>query len=231
MSVRYDIDLGGQYEKKKIYIYGTSSLGILKLIDSINNIRPTWDIIGFIENNKLTSRTCGGYPVVDLGLLLDDQQINGDIYVANNQKDNSREGIDGLDKLLKRGFRSCNIIHPNIDLNRVTIGRGCVLSDGCIIGGNTKLGNFITCELRALVSHDVYIEDQVYIGLGACIGGGAKLKKRCYISIGAIVMGNVTIGEGSIVGPGAVVNKDVKPNTIVAGVPAKLLKRDNEWIN
>jgi phosphonate metabolism protein (transferase hexapeptide repeat family) len=46
-----------------------------------------------------------------------------------------------------------------------------------------------------------------------------------WIGHGAIVMPNVRIGNGAVVGAGAVVTKDVEPYTIVAGVPAKLLKR------
>jgi acetyltransferase-like isoleucine patch superfamily enzyme len=45
-----------------------------------------------------------------------------------------------------------------------------------------------------------------------------------HIGIGAIIMPGVTIGEGAVVGAGAVVTKDVPPYTVVAGVPAKILR-------
>lgn len=51
------------------------------------------------------------------------------------------------------------------------------------------------------------------------IGPGAD------IGVGATVLPGVTIGEGAIVGAGAVVTGDVAPGTIVAGVPARLLRR------
>lgn len=50
------------------------------------------------------------------------------------------------------------------------------------------------------------------------------IKKGAAISVGAIIMPGVTIGEGAIVGAGALVTKDVPAWTIVAGVPAKVIK-------
>ena len=50
------------------------------------------------------------------------------------------------------------------------------------------------------------------------------IKKGACVSIGAIVMPGVTIGEGAVVGAGAVVTKDVPAWSIVAGVPAKVIK-------
>ncbi|MHA1988981.1 MAG: DapH/DapD/GlmU-related protein, partial [Promethearchaeota archaeon] len=54
--------------------------------------------------------------------------------------------------------------------------------------------------------------------------GTIELQNDCWIGAGAIVMPNITIGERAIVGAGAVVTKDVPPDTVVAGVPAKVIK-------
>lgn len=231
MSRGYNLDIDMQLNRKKVCIFGTSSLGILKLIDSINNITPTFDVIGFIENDRLIIDTFTEYPVNNLKSLINSGKLNEEIYLINNSKDNSKKSLSQFYKLLSLGFKPINIIHPDIDINKVTYGNGCILPDGCIVGANSRLGNFVTCELRALISHDVHIEDDVYIGLGACIGGGAKLKKRCRIDIGAIIMGKITVGEGSIVMPGAVVNKDVPDFRVVAGVPARIIESEDKWIN
>ena len=50
------------------------------------------------------------------------------------------------------------------------------------------------------------------------------IKKGASISVNATIMPGVTIGEGAIVGAGALVTKDVPAWTIVAGVPAKVIK-------
>jgi acetyltransferase-like isoleucine patch superfamily enzyme len=50
------------------------------------------------------------------------------------------------------------------------------------------------------------------------------IKKRAWIGVGATILAGVTIGENSVVAAGAVVTKDVPANTIVGGVPAKIIK-------
>lgn len=59
------------------------------------------------------------------------------------------------------------------------------------------------------------------------------IKDGCWICSGAIICGGVTIGENSVVAAGAVVTKDVPPSSLVAGVPAKVLRTidENDRIN
>ena len=50
------------------------------------------------------------------------------------------------------------------------------------------------------------------------------IKKNAWIAIGATVLPGVTVGEGAIVASGSVVTKDVPANTMVGGVPAKVIR-------
>ena len=54
------------------------------------------------------------------------------------------------------------------------------------------------------------------------------LKKNCWICSGAIICGGVTVGENSIIAAGAVVNKDIPPNCIAGGVPARVIRQLDE---
>jgi acetyltransferase-like isoleucine patch superfamily enzyme len=63
------------------------------------------------------------------------------------------------------------------------------------------------------------------------IRSSVVLKKDCWLGAGCIIMPGITIGECSIVGAGTVVTEDVPPYTIVAGVPAKIIRTiDKEGI-
>lgn len=56
-----------------------------------------------------------------------------------------------------------------------------------------------------------------------------KIGNHVWIGNRAIIMKGVTIGDGAIIAAGAIVTKDVPENTIVAGVPAKVIKEDITW--
>jgi len=55
------------------------------------------------------------------------------------------------------------------------------------------------------------------------------IKDNCFIGARAIIMPGVTIGPNSVVGAGAVVTKNVPPNSVVAGVPAKVMMSVNDY--
>ncbi len=59
--------------------------------------------------------------------------------------------------------------------------------------------------------------------------GKIVIKDNCFIGIRSIIMPNVTIGPNAIVGAGAVVTKDVPPNTIVGGNPARIIGTTDEY--
>ena len=56
------------------------------------------------------------------------------------------------------------------------------------------------------------------------VNGKIKIDTEAWIGAGVIVLPNIRIGKGAVVGAGAVVTKDVPPHTVVAGVPAKIIK-------
>jgi len=59
------------------------------------------------------------------------------------------------------------------------------------------------------------------------IAGTITLEEDCWIGAAAIIYPNITVGKRSIVGAGAVVTKDVPPDTVVVGVPAKVIRKLN----
>lgn len=97
----------------------------------------------------------------------------------------------------------------------------------CMLMGGVKFaygGIAIVIHARAVVGKDTII------GQCVTIGGRSKhyevptIGNNVYIGAGAKILGPITIGDNSIIGAGAVVLKDVPANSIVAGVPAKIIK-------
>ena len=100
------------------------------------------------------------------------------------------------------------------------INRDAVITDPYLV----RIGNSVTLSSCSLISHDGSTKQlQNATGLKLDAVGTIDIKDNCFIGYGAIILRNVTIGPNSIVAAGAVVTKDVPPNTIVAGIPARPL--------
>jgi acetyltransferase-like isoleucine patch superfamily enzyme len=57
---------------------------------------------------------------------------------------------------------------------------------------------------------------------------GIVLKRNCWIGANSVILPGVTVGENSVVAAGSVVTKDVPADTVVAGVPARVIKKVTE---
>jgi len=108
---------------------------------------------------------------------------------------------------------------------RITIGDNVLVMNGVRVNSATEiiveddcmLANF--CYLTDADWHDIYDRTQI-VGRTRPV----HLKRGAWIGDSAIILKGVTVGENSIVGAGAVVSRDVPPNVVVAGNPAKIVK-------
>jgi sugar O-acyltransferase (sialic acid O-acetyltransferase NeuD family) len=206
---------------KPLIIYGASYFDLIKLIDAINSQQPTWQLRGFLDDTPEKQRVSYlGIPVLG-GRDLLPKLVEEGCYFFNNVCGSWQrsESIAGL--LCQHDCNLARLVHPSIDLNYVELGEGALLADGVIVGSQTKIGDFLTTRLGSVISHDVIIEDHVFIGPGVVIGSGVRIQKGAFIGAGATVMLERTVGTGSLVGAGAVVSKDVPDFVSVAGVPAR----------
>lgn len=88
---------------------------------------------------------------------------------------------------------------------------GIFIGDGSLIGHNVVL---------ATLNHAMDPEDRATM-----IPAPIHIGKRVWIGANATVLPGVTIGDGAIVAAGAVVTKDVPENTVVGGVPARVMRK------
>ena len=106
----------------------------------------------------------------------------------------------------------------NIHLGKnVFINSCCNFQDqgGIYIGNHALIGHRV---VLATIDHDLNPYDRT----NHC--APIRIGDRVWIGSGAIITKGVTIGDGAVVAAGAVVTKDVSPNTVVGGVPAKAIK-------
>ncbi len=210
-------------------IFGASYLDVIKLIDAINRVNPTWEVLGFLDDTpEMNGQKRMGYPVLGDRSMLETYAKDDEIYFFHNVRGHWTRCQQVAQLLDSFGCRIVSLIHPSVDMNYVEFGRGCTIPEGCVIGGNVKIGDFLTLRLKALVSHDVTIGDFVGIGPGVVIGSGVHLETGSCVGAGATVMLNRRVGTYGVVGAGAVVTADVLPYTTVAGVPARILTKGDK---
>jgi len=82
----------------------------------------------------------------------------------------------------------------------------------------------LSFRVTVVVHDDAKRLDRTQAGAGDGTVAPVVLKRGCYLGAGCLVLPGVTIGERAVVAAGAVVTRDVPPDTVVAGVPARVVK-------
>jgi UDP-2-acetamido-3-amino-2,3-dideoxy-glucuronate N-acetyltransferase len=117
------------------------------------------------------------------------------------------------------------------------IGADCNVCDHTYVEGGVVIGDRVTLKSGVFLWEGLRVEDDVFIGPQATFTndlmprsrqpfqlGYTTLKRGASIGAGAVILPGVTVGEGAMVGAGAVVTKDVPPNTVVVGNPARITR-------
>ncbi|MDE6105231.1 MAG: sugar O-acetyltransferase [Clostridia bacterium] len=110
----------------------------------------------------------------------------------------------------------------------ITVGKNVFINSGCCfqdqggieIGDNVLIGQQVVI---ATLNHDLSPEKR-----GNMLPAPVKIGNGVWIGAHATILSGVTIGDGAVIAAGAVVTKDVPKNTVVGGVPAKVIKNIEE---
>ncbi|MEH0955206.1 NeuD/PglB/VioB family sugar acetyltransferase [Micromonospora sp. CPCC 205554] len=198
---------------------------IAQIVAAVNEsaARPPWRLAGFVddnpsERNRKRAESCGASylgTVAALGQLPPQTHVVlglGDPRVR--QKVGAR--VDAY------GRPAASLVHPD-----ATVGPDLVSAEGLVVfaGGrittNVTAGRHLHVNQNATLAHDCVVGDYVSLHPLAAVSGDCRLDTAALIGAGAVVLPGLRVGAGATVGAGACVVRDVPPELVVKGVPAR----------
>lgn len=208
-----------------LVVVGAGGFGreVLDVVDAMNAVGPTWDVIGVADDapteSNLTRLADRGVRYV--GTL--EQLAASDTrcaYVIGVGSTAVRRRL--ADRLDAAGFHAATVVHPSVTSGfRVTIGEGSVVCAGVRLTTNIAIGRHVHLNLNATVGHDSAIGDFVSVNPLASISGDCTIEDGVLIGVAGVVLNGITVGSGATVGGAACVVRDVRAGTVVKGIPAK----------
>lgn len=205
---------------------GGTAKDVLSIIHDINAQSERYRCVGLLDDNPaLEGQAVCGVPV--LGPLARAKSLDDVLFVnclGSPRNYWKRETIVAPLQLAPQRFAT--LVHPTAALSTFsTVGHGVVLYPNVVVMAGVRIGDHVTVLANTVMNHDVVVEDFCIITSGVNLSGGVRLGRGSYIGAGASLIQYCTVGEWALVGLGSAVVRDVAPWTVVAGRPARFVRK------
>ena len=212
---------------QKLVIMGAGGLAreLANAVTELNATAATFNVLGFLDDLQELQ----GKKQLDLPVL-------GSIETLARYK---KEGLCAMPAVgdgyvreefariaQQHGIALATIIHPSSIIGKDTsIGEGVFVAAGCVITVNAHLGECALVNMGCTIAHDVHLGNFTSVHPGARVSGEVTVKDYALIGTQAVILNKCTIGRGAVVAMGAAVAHDVPDYTLVAGNPARIVKK------
>jgi sugar O-acyltransferase (sialic acid O-acetyltransferase NeuD family) len=210
---------------KDIAIYGAGGLGreVACIIKKINDIKPTWNNIGFFDDGiKMGERNEYGSILGGLAELNSWQnELSICMAIANPQT--VKRLVSGI---INEKIHYPNIISPDLtfmDENNYSMGIGNFINFRCSISCNVHIGNFNTVGAFSSFGHDSNMGDFNTIMPSVQICGNVKINECNFFGISSIVLQQLFIGSNNTIGCNSVLMKNIQDSETYFGNPARAI--------
>jgi len=191
------------------------------LIEDINRQDPTWNILGFVDDNQaLHGAVIDDYPVLGGLDWLKEQSLSVVMGIGNPL---ARKIV--IEKLNGSLNDYPVLVHPSaLILRRARLGKGTIVCAGNIVSLGVAVGEHSFINLSCTVGHDVIIDAYCVLMPGVNVSGNVRLEECVSVGTGAAIIQGITVGERTVIGAGAVVVRDLPADCTAVGSPAKPIK-------
>lgn len=215
---------------KKLVIFGGRGIGMIAT--SIANDLGYFQVLGFLNDVEPVGTMVGRHnkiPVIgkteDYKNYLTDKEVY--FFIGYVGLQNEKKVYEKISKLEIPMERFATLIHPTAIIPKgfCSIGNGVLIAPLAIVSPDTTIGDNCMLLANSILGHDATMEKFAHIGSNSVIGGKVNVGKAVHVGTNATIRENVNIGDFALIGAGSVVLKHVEENTIVAGNPARLLRK------
>ena len=195
---------------KDILIIGAGGIGreTAWIIEEINEVKPTWNLLGYIdENSEMHGKELNGYKVLgDLEVL---EKLEEKPYVVVAIANCSVK--KSIVTKLGEKYNFATIIYPTVRISKsIEIAQGTIIYPGVTLTVNTKIGNHVLISGNCGIGHDTVIGDYSSVLWGSNFSGYDTVGESCFIGVGSKVIQRIDISKENKISAGITVIEDVK---------------------
>lgn len=194
---------------KDIVIIGAGGIGreVAWIIEEINEVNPTWNIIGFVDDNsEMLGKELNGYKVLGELNILDELESKPEVIVAIANCGVKKDIVARLNGK----FDFATIIHSSVRVSKyIEIGQDTIIYPGVILTVNTKIGNHVVISGNCGIGHDTVIGDFSSVLWGSCFSGYDIVGQECLVGVGTKISQSVRIADGRRISTGGIITEDI----------------------
>lgn len=183
-------------------------------------------VAGFLNDREPVGKQLDLFPVI--GLLADVTRLLREGYWFVNtilRIDGNHERIAMFESLGIPDDRLATFVHPMAYVApSVQLGPGCIIMPNVSMSPASRLGKGCLMMAGSMMGHDNVVGDFCHIAAQAAVGSYLHIGKGVHIGLNATIREFLSIGDFATLGAGGVLTKNIGPNEIWAGNPAKFLR-------
>ncbi len=213
--------------ERELVVVGAGGFGreTVEAVRALNAVGARWRLAGYLDDDPARHGT-----VIDGVAVLGGTEELGNmpdvsVVVAVGRPDNYLSRPRIVERLGIPPERYATILHPSASVSSTSrVGPGTVLLAQTVLTAAVTVGSHVAIMPHVILTHDDVIGDFATMASGACLGGHVQVGRCAYVGAGALVRERCGIGSGALVGMGAVVTRDIPPNEVWAGIPARYIR-------